>query len=312
MSVTADRFRHEALLYASRDEFLAGCLPFVRDGLHAGEPVLVVEAAERSDLLRGALGTDAERVVWADMAEVGANPARIIPAWRDFVDRHGGKRLRGIGEPIWNGRDSEELGECQRHESLLNVAFGDGQAWWLLCPYDTAGLDPSVIEEARRSHEYVMEAPGRSSASSVFRGNEASGAPFDAALPEPGDFRRPIHFDRESLLALRGEVARQGLAFGLGAECATDFVTAVNEVATNSVQHGGGGGTLRIWRRQGALVCDVRDSGSYRAPLADRTKPGAGSADARGLWLANQLCDLVQVRSLAGGTAVRLHMKARS
>ena len=40
-------------------------------------------------------------VAFADMANVGANPARIIPAWSDFVASHSGsgRPLRGIGEP---------------------------------------------------------------------------------------------------------------------------------------------------------------------------------------------------------------------
>jgi hypothetical protein len=46
--------------------------------------VLVVSAA-RIGLLSSAIGGDADRVAFADMADVGANPARIIPAWRDFV-----------------------------------------------------------------------------------------------------------------------------------------------------------------------------------------------------------------------------------
>ena len=29
----------------------------------------------------------------------------------------------------------------------------------------------------------------------------------------------------------------------------------------------------------------------------------------RGVWLANQLCDLVQIRSGAAGTVVRLHAR---
>ena len=311
MSATPERFRHEALLYADHDEFLACCVPFIRGGLAADEPVLVVESEERIRLLRAALGPDAERVGWADMSAVGSNPARIIPAWKEFVDQRGGagRRLRGIGEPIWSERSSEELVECQRHESLLNVAFGEGQAWWLLCPYDTSTLDPSVIEEARRSHEYVVDMRGPSGASVTFRSNQASGPAFDEGMPDPEDLRLLMRFDRESLLSLRRRVARQAIAAGLRAESATEFVTAVNEVATNSVLHGGGGGTLRVWRQQGSVVCEVRDTGRYPDPLADRSRPGADSGDPRGLWLANQLCDLVQVRSFNTGSAVRLHMK---
>ena len=73
------------------------------------------------------------------MAHVGHNPARIIPAWHEFVAQHAapGVRLRGIGEPIFPERSADELVECQRHESLLNLAFADADAFWLVCPYDT-------------------------------------------------------------------------------------------------------------------------------------------------------------------------------
>src|SRR3981081_1750698 len=116
-----DEFRHEALLYAGMSDFLAGTVPFIRGGLHADEPVLVVEGAAKIALLRAELGADASSVVFADMARVGANPARIIPAWRDFVNQNGGRgrRLRGIGEPIWNGRSPVELVECPPHERPL-------------------------------------------------------------------------------------------------------------------------------------------------------------------------------------------------
>jgi hypothetical protein len=153
-----DGFRHEALLYAGEDEFVDATAGFVADGVAADEPVLVVVGAAKVERLRAALGRDADRVQFADMADVGTNPARIIPAWRDFVgDRGHSGPMRGVGEPIWAGRSSAELIECQRHESLLNLAFSGAPAWWLLCPYDTEALDPSVIDEARRSHPIVSE-----------------------------------------------------------------------------------------------------------------------------------------------------------
>jgi len=306
-----DRFRHEALLYGDWTEFVAGTVPFIRNGLVAGEPVLVVESPDKTELLRTALGDDAERVLFADMAQVGANPARIIPAWIDFVNGHGagGQRVRGIGEPIWKGRTRDELVECQRHESLLNVAFGNGQPWWLLCPYDTSRLDRDVIEEARRSHEYVMDTKMVSAVSDGFRGIEGSGAPFLAPLPEPATGVRNLTFDADTLLKLRRAVARFATSAGCSATRATELVTAVNEVATNSVMHGGGHGTLRLWFEQDTVIAEVRDQGVYNLPLGDRLPPTGKVTDPRGLWLANQLCDLVQIRTLADGTAVRLHLK---
>ena len=99
MLKSAETFRHEALLYAGEVDFLAGTLPFIREGVAADEPVLVVVSAAKIGLLRSALGGDADRVAFADMADVGANPARIIPAWRDFVAGHdvANRRARGIG-----------------------------------------------------------------------------------------------------------------------------------------------------------------------------------------------------------------------
>src|SRR5487761_419291 len=175
---SAEKFRHEALLYSGWAEFVAGTVPFIRDGVRADEPVLVVESVDKIETLRVALGDDASAVLFADMLEVGANPARIIPAWHDFVSRHGaaGRPRRGPGEPIWKGRSADELAEAQRHESLLNTAFGHGQPWWLLCPYDVENLDPDVIEEARRSHEFVLEA-NAAARSDAYIGIEGSGAP---------------------------------------------------------------------------------------------------------------------------------------
>ena len=78
-------------------------------------------------------------MAFAEMDDVGTNPARIIPAWTDFVAGHEGQAVHGIGEPIWAERSPAEVVECQRHESLLNLAFGDEVDFRLLCPYDSAG-----------------------------------------------------------------------------------------------------------------------------------------------------------------------------
>jgi anti-sigma regulatory factor (Ser/Thr protein kinase) len=305
-----EKFRHEALLYSGQAGLVDGLLPFLREGIAAEEPILVVESRQKIDLLRSALEGEAEYVMFADMSEVGANPARIIPAWQQFVERFGarGKRLRGVGEPIWKGRPADELAESQRHEALLNVAFGHGQPWWLLCPYDTSQMEDSVIEEALRSHEFVME-NGTSRSSDAYVGIAASGAPFEASMADPGQTVRELVFGVETLLNLRGEVSRFALVNDVTAHRAALFVTAINEIATNTILHGGGAGTVRMWRQGDKVVAEIRDAGRFDRPLADRNVPGPQTVDPRGLWLANQLCDLVQIRRVQDGTAFRLHMK---
>ena len=83
----------------------------------------------------------------------------------------------------------------------------------------------------------------------------------------------------------------------------------VNEIAANSLLHGGGSGVLRVWAEPSTLICEVADSGTIADPLVGRQSPSLERVGGRGLWLANQLCDLVQIRSGAAGTVVRLHVR---
>jgi hypothetical protein len=179
-------FRHEALFYAGADDFVDATLPFIGDAIAAGEPILVAVGAAKIKRLRSALNGEGEHVRFADIELMGANPARIIPAWRDFVDDFGeGERpLRGIGEPVWPGRSPEEIVECQRHEALLNLAFAGAADFWLMCPYDTHGLTRDVVRTACHSHPVVVE-DGVERTSADYHAEEAVGGPFAAPLTEP-------------------------------------------------------------------------------------------------------------------------------
>ncbi len=307
---TKEAFRHEALLYAGDDEFLAGVLPFVESALVAGDPVVVALDESKIELVRGALESDAAKVHFSDMREVGLNPARLIPAWREFTESRAasGHRVWGVGEPIWAGRNEAELSECHRHEALLNLAFAGAGSMSFLCPYDVEALDAGVIAEAHRSHSAIVQS-GERRPSDDFCGFAAAAAPFAESLPEP---RGPVadrSFAAGGLAGVRDYVARRARAAGLGPSRCDDLVLAVNEVASNSVRHGGGRGELRIWRERETLLCEVRDGGRLDDPLAGRRRPRVMEIGGHGLWIANQVCDLVQLRSFADGCAVRIHMR---
>jgi anti-sigma regulatory factor (Ser/Thr protein kinase) len=305
----ADAFRHEALFYSGEDDFVARVVPLIRDGVAKGEPTLVVVSARKLQHLRDELGRDAEGVSFADMATVGHNPARIIPAWQQFVARHAAPavRLRGIGEPVDSERARDELVECQRHESLLNLAFAEERSFWLVCPYDTSALAPEVIDEARRSHP-VVTLGDRTEPSARYHGLEGVASLMSAVLPAPPADAAELKFDSGLLERLRHVVAEYAAHSGVEMSRRVQLVVAVNEVAANSVKHGGGRGVLRVWtERRRRIVCEVRDRGQIADALADRRIPPVDEPRGRGLWMANQLCDLVQVRSAPSGTTVRLH-----
>jgi anti-sigma regulatory factor (Ser/Thr protein kinase) len=306
-SVDRQGYRHEALFYAGDDAFAAAVEPFVRDGVRAGEPVLVVVSTAKIARLREALGDDADRVTFADMDEVGLNPACIIPAWREFVAEQDGP-CRGVGEPISTERGPAELVECHRHEALLNLAFADTPGFWLVCPYDTTALSEHVLHEATRTHPHVVQDDERR-ASDLFAGDEAIAAPFDDPLPPPAG---PFHaqaFDREMLADIRRFVVQEARAAGVPEPRVQDVAVAVSELATNSIRHAGGTGVLRVWSEGEAFLCEIRDRGAISDPLAGRVAPSGTAAEGFGLWLANRLCDLVQVRTFADGGAVRLHVR---
>jgi anti-sigma regulatory factor (Ser/Thr protein kinase) len=304
-------FRHEALLYDGEDQFVAGVLPFIQDALAAGDPIVVAVDEAKIELLSSELAGAAGEVHFADMREVGLNPARLIPAWREFMDGQSasGRRVWGVGEPIWAGRREAELVECQLHESLLNLAFADAGPLSFLCPYDTGALDAGVIAEAHRSHAALVQG-GTRRRSHSFCAHEAA-APFAERLPEPRGPVGECAFAAGDLAGVRRFVARRAQAAGLAASRCDDLVLAVNEVASNSVRHGGGRGDLRIWREDGTLMCEVRDSGRLDDPLAGRRRPKIAAIGGHGLWIANQVCDLVQLRSFPEGSAVRIHMRTR-
>ena len=302
-------FRHDAFLYEDGDEFLTGAMAFAGAALAAGEPLIVALEPSKIVLLKSQLGSHAEAVQFVDVRVIGANPARLIPAWRRFIDERAvaGARVWGIGEPVWPERSEAEVTECHRHEALVGVAFADVPELSLLCPYDTSALDPAVIEGARRTHPTVLE-HGTRRASPTYSGLAGSGS-LEDPLPEPRALALTLAFGTSELAEIRRQVEGRALAAGLTLDRREDIVLAVNEIATNSIRHAGGQGVLRIWREPDVLICEVADRGLIDDPLAGRERPGGAQVGGYGLWLANQVCDLVQVRSGTGGSTVRVHMR---
>lgn len=303
-------FHHEAFFYHDADGFLAGTVPFLHDGLEAGEPALVAVGRARAGALKGELGGDGAAVLFADMETLGRNPARIIPFWQRFLDQHGGRDhpIRGIGEPVWPGRSPADVDECQRHESLLNYAFWDGPAWRLLCPYDSANLGDDVVAAARLSHSFVSGDGAGDEGTAGEALDPSASAPFAGRLSARPAGAAAFDFDRTTLHDARVRVGAEAERSGLSSDRRFDLVAALGELTANSVMHGGGRGVLSFWREGGALLVEVEDAGLIEEPLLGRLCPVPSQQGGRGLWMANHLCDLVQIRSGRGGTRVRLHM----
>jgi anti-sigma regulatory factor (Ser/Thr protein kinase) len=300
-------FRHEAFLYSGDDEFLDGVTRFIGDGIARGDALFVVVEGPKVDRLRLALDGSAPSVAFADMQDVGHNPALILQLWRDFVAEHrdSGRALRGVGEPMSADRSAAARVECHIHEALLNAAFESEPDFWLLCPYDTAGLAGSDVARATANHPYVRDDRGAVQYD-VSHGDDLD--PFVSDLPAPPPEAETLPFGAETIHELRARVGRRARAAGVDDESVDGFVLAVSEVATNTVLHGHGSGDAMVWVADGEFICELRGPGHITDPMVGRLRPQPGQLRGYGMWLANQFCDLVQIRSREARTTVRLHL----
>lgn len=299
--------RHFALFYHDLEDYALAIADFLQAGAAAGEPALVAVPRARHDRLRSLL--DQHRtpmpMIFTDMAELGRNPARILSAIQAFIDEAAGEPILFVGEPIWLGRSAAEICEATRHEALINLAFWPSSAT-IVCPYDVAMLPNEVIADARRTHP-VLITGGRLERSQAFAGPD--GMPAGCDHPLPGV---PAHATvaayAQDLRAVRALVSNEARQAGLPRSRAVDLVLAVSEVAANTLRHTSAGGTISLWRTDGELICQLADTGHIADPLAGRRPPDKDHPGGQGLWLVNQVCDLVELRSDQRGTVVRLHM----
>jgi anti-sigma regulatory factor (Ser/Thr protein kinase) len=235
------------------------------------------------------------------MVTLGRNPGRIIPAIQDFLDENPGRRTRFVGEPIWSGRTRAELDEATRHEALINLAFADAPTH-ILCPYDTGSLGPEVLADAERTHPSIATSNGHWSSDSYADPHEFSAEGW--ALRPPGRNMTEHAFGSLGLVRqLAVDIAGQA---SLRPERVDDLLVAVTEICTNTVVHGSGHGVLRMWSDAENLFCEVHDDGTITDPLAGRRRVDFEAEAGRGLFLVNQLCDLVQLRTGPSGTTVRV------
>jgi anti-sigma regulatory factor (Ser/Thr protein kinase) len=297
---------HLAYLYDDERDYLASLSAFVQAGLRNAEPVFVAVPGRLAGLLSERLGAESSLLRYGAMAETGRNPARLIPELHAFLDEHPGQRVRYVGESIWPGRSAAELCEATRHEALLNLAFATA-AVSIMCPYDVRGLADSVVGGVQRTHPAVLRNGQTQPATSYF-GPGAVPAECEDPLPEPPADAQVLGYET-SLGQVRALVSSHGAALGMAADAIINLVIAAGEITANTLRHTSAGGTFWIWHTGDEIICQVRDQGWINDPLAGRERHSPEDSG-HGLWVVNQVCDLVEIRtSQAAGTIIRLHMR---
>jgi anti-sigma regulatory factor (Ser/Thr protein kinase) len=299
--------KHPALLHAGPDEFLNYIGPFVAEGIELGEPTLVAVDAHNLAALRDAVGHGASTVAWADTGTWFPHTGTRLRAFHDIAteeQKAGATHVRLVGEPVWP-TEPARVREWHRYESVLNHVLAAFPVT-LVCTYDTTRLAPSIIEGARRTHPAFHQ--GFERPSDVFLEPEAFLRAWTHELVPP-----PFSAVRVTNLTDPGETRRAVLELAREADVeerpAHDMCLAASEVLTNALVHGEGIVTLVAWSDGGSFVCQIEDEGpGIGDPLAGYRPPDPAAMNGRGLWLARQMVDLVQIGSPESGAAVRLHM----
>ena len=132
-----------------------------------------------------------------------------------------------------------------------------------------------IDEGLERLRAAVAPAPAEEVCAALMLARSGAAPTDDIALlaiRRPGGRARPgprtccsRGLRRGGVPSLRRRVYAVADRYGMAGDDADDFVTAVNEVMTNAVRHGGGGGELRLWGDD-VLVCEVSDRGRASRP----------------------------------------------
>ncbi len=304
----AGGFSHCALLYQGTDEYLSVLAEAARAAGAADAPLQLVLPRTGTLLARGSFPVLPPRSQLADMTDLGRNPARLIPAGQAFAAEHPGERVRCLWEPAWPRRSAAEQTEIARHEALCNLAFSD-QSMSVLCLYDVSRLSPELIMDAELTHPVVIIA-GQRRWSRTYTGPDAIPARCDEPLSAPPPDAASLRF-ADQVSTVRDFAAHRANSAGLGQNRTRDLILAVNEVAANAMSYADGG-IIKSWCADGALICQLEDSGHIADPLVGRIQRPPDALGGHGLWLVNLICDLVERRTGPACTLTRLHMRLRA
>jgi anti-sigma regulatory factor (Ser/Thr protein kinase) len=298
---------HDAFVYSSEDEFLAGSLPFLEEGVERGEPILAAPTHANARLLQERLGRRVGSVDWAENSESHRTVERL-GLFLEFIQGHidrGAARVRLLGEPCWPERGGPGVAEWKRYESFLNVALAPHRVW-LVCPYDSSRLAPDIVEDARRTHPSMGFGESRADSPDYLDPIDFARRIDDVRLPRPPAEAAEGYF--RTAADVRRFVREHGLPAGVEAERLEDAELAASEVAANVFRHAADVARIRAWTEDDRFVCEIDDTGrGIHDPFAGYELPEPTAPAGRGLPIARRLADVVEVRTIGTGTVVRLH-----
>lgn len=317
-SAADGEFLHCVLIVDSDQTLRDRLVPALNRSLVAGQPVQMVVSEHTEQVVRAALGADADKLDWADRREAFSQRLGFIfETFRRYLAEEArcGRHVHVVAEPdILTDPDGpvDRVAAYMPYESACNDAYAEFGCT-VTCLWDSRRQPTFVIENVRALHNYELGPEGTVP-------NPEFIAPVDylrgrnLIRPEPP----PPSVDRDLVLrelwelaALRGELRDWAAGLGFVHPASDDVVVAANEAATNGLIHGVPPVRVRCWHHRDTLVVQVDDTGGMSLPsTAGYERPVLGFTG-RGLWIARQLADVVTTSATEDNTTVRLHFPYR-
>ena len=308
----AASFHHEVAFYDGDDALPGdgGSVPASRGSRRVSRR-WSRSARRRPSCCAASSGAEADELRFVEHRRGRPQPgaAHCPPGASSSTRSRRGRGFRGLGEPVWPGRDPAEIDECHRHEALLNQVFGDGAGGSRCSAPTTVAPCPTMCCRRRFAPTRTSPAaaapgcparPGTTTTSGPTRW-PASSAPSRRRSRVSLRHRRPTR-------AARLRRPRRGRRRTLRRARRRPDPRRQRGRPPTASSTAAAGAAPTPGASEGALLFEGRDSGRIAEPLVGRVRPTPTQPKGRGLWMTNQLCDLVQIRSSAAGTAVRLRV----
>ena len=297
---------HEAGFYRSDAEFRALIVPFVEEGVAAGQPVILGYDERKARLLRSWL-RDPAAVTFITGTSLYATPARAIASYWKIFEQHmaaGATQIRIAGDVPHEGNGGRFAG-WDRYESAINAVW-DRFPVWSRCLYDATTAAPRVLDIAGRTHRRIVLPSGQFQDSGLYQHPadyeplaadadplERSAPTLELTYPSPAQARRAVTSIGHGQVP---DLVLQDLEIG------------VTEAVSHARQHGQPPVTVRIRAAPGRMLVHVHHLGpGPRGALAGLV-PAWADLEFRGaeLWLIHMLdLDVALIPSRDGFT-VRL------
>jgi anti-sigma regulatory factor (Ser/Thr protein kinase) len=311
-TVSRPTCRHAGAAVSTTSQLVDVAVPYLQEGLRAGDLTLISCSPGLGELLRRELGTSASALGHLDLGLLTSRAPDVFTRVRRSTElaaerRHGSGRVRLLSEPT-APTGPEGWREEMRADAVFNTVMADLPIT-ALCLFDGRRLPSDVVAGIGRVHPELATAGGWSASADY-----TAALDFVRALSRP---RNPVEDgepvfvvdDVPTLPDLRHRLGAALEALGIDGELHGDLHLALSEVAANAFRHGRRPVSARIWADPTRIVCTISDGGrSFDDPLAGFV-PAHGydlSRGGMGLWLARKLWDHVDLSVRPEGFTVRL------